>query len=266
MAFSDLQTFIEALEAEGQLKRIAVEVDPELEVSEIANRVCKSASPEGIVGAPATDPVHGGLGGVALLFEKVRGSDVPLAINVYGSYERMRMALGGESFEALAQKIERLVKPEPPTSLMAKMKKLPELAKVAGYVPKRVKSGICQEVIHTEDADLLALPIIKCWPHDGGADSEVIVGRHRSVETSKRQDAETESDPQSSNSNRQSSIVNRQTSVSPPGRYITLGGIITTAPDGSEPNIGMYRIQVTGPRSAIFHCHMHHDGARHHRM
>ena len=147
--------------------------------------------------------------------------------------------------------MQRLVKPEPPTGLVQKMKMLPELAKIAGYGPKHVKRGLCQEVVHTEDADLFSLPIIKCWPHDAGDDEAV-------VETRKRQNAKT---PEPGIQNPKSKIQNR-----PAGRYVTLGGIFTTAPDGSEPNIGMYRIQVTGPRSAIFHCHVHHDGARHQRM
>ncbi len=246
MAYSDLQSFISALEAAGQLRRVAATVDPELEVSEIANRVSKSPSPEGVAGAPATDPVHGGRGGVGLLFEQVRGSDVPLAINLYGSYARMRLALGCESFEAVAARVQRLIKPAAPTSLVDKMKMLPELAKVAGYAPKLVKRGLCQEVVRTDDADLLSLPIIKCWPHDGGADADVIAGARPS---GVREGGESLAD-----------------SAVPTGRYITLGGILTTAPDGSDPNLGMYRIQVTGPRSAVFHCHIHHDGARHHRM
>ncbi|RIK67615.1 MAG: menaquinone biosynthesis decarboxylase [Planctomycetota bacterium] len=246
MAYSDLRSFIDALEKAGQLRRVRAEVDPELEITEIADRVSKSLAPEGLAGAPATDPVHGGLGGRALLFERVRGSRVPVAINLFGSYARMRMALGCEDFESLAAKVQKLIKPEPPTSFLEKMKMLPELAKIAGYAPKQVKRGICQEVVHTTDADLFALPIIKCWPYDGGADEDVIVGREPRTPTA------AEKPPGSAQG--------------PVGRFITLAGIYTTAPDGSEPNIGMYRIQVTGPKSAIFHCHVHHDGARHHRM
>ncbi|MFQ5430265.1 MAG: UbiD family decarboxylase [Phycisphaerae bacterium] len=251
MAYPDLRSFVEALDSAGQLKRVSAEVDPELEIAAIADRMSKSPSPEGRDGAPATDPAHGAAGGYALLFEKVRGSDIPVAINLFGSYRRMRMALGCDDFETLAEKVRKLVKPEPPASLIDKMKMLPELARIAGYMPKHVKRGICQEVVHTEDADLLALPIIKCWPHDAGTDEQVIVSRRQS---SVRGDATAASGDSSAGA------------AGPVGRYITLGGIHTTAPDGSEPNVGMYRIQVTGPRSAVFHCHVHHDGARHHRM
>ncbi|HWL92424.1 MAG TPA: UbiD family decarboxylase [Phycisphaerae bacterium] len=259
MAYSDLRSFIEALERAGQLKRVRVEVDPELEISAIADRMSKSLSPEGMAGAPETDPVHGGLGGYGLLFECVRGSSVPVAINLFGTYARMRMALGCESFEALAAKVQKLVKPEPPTTFMEKMKMLPELAKIASYPPKRVKRGICQEVVHTDDADMLALPIIQCWPHDGGDDHDVI-------ETPKSQNAKTPK--RDGGESRYPESPNRQIGKSPNqnARYITLAGIYTTAPDGSTPNVGMYRIQVTGPRTGIFHCHVHHDGARHHRM
>lgn len=249
MGFADLQSFVKALESAGQIKRIGVEVDPVLEVSEIANRVAKSPCPEDPSSAPKTDPVHGRLGGHGLIFEKVKGSEIPLAINLFGSYARMRLALGCESFEAIAQKIQKLLKPQPVTGLVEKMKMLPELAKVASFAPKRVKRGLCQEVVRTDDADLWSLPIIKCWPHDGGADEDVIVGRRRHIDASDG-----------------NGVAASRVERYPAGRYITLGGVLTTAPDGSEPNLGMYRIQVTGPKTAIFHCHMHHDGARHQRM
>ncbi len=321
LPFPDLQSFIQALESRGQLKRIRAQVDPVLEISEIADRVSKSPAPEGIAGAPATDPVHGGLGGYGLLFEKVRGSAMPVAINLYGSYARMRLALGCESFEALAARVQKLIRPEPPTTLMAKMKMLPELAKIAGYAPKHVKRGMCQEVVHTDDADLLSLPIIKCWPHDGGDDEDVIeTPKHQTLDiamqrqgqaakTPKQGDADAGRDSRgeglreailapagaprvgttipsspllessgtranSESPSRESSgteAKNHQIAKSPNhqipiGRYITFAGIYTTAPDGSEPNVGMYRIQVTGPKTGVFHCHVHHDGARHQRM
>jgi hypothetical protein len=84
--------------------------------------------------------------------------DVPLVINLYGSYARMRMALGCGSFEELADRVQRVIKPQPPTGFIEKMKMLPELAKIAGYAPKRVRGGLCHEAVHTNDADLLALP------------------------------------------------------------------------------------------------------------
>jgi 4-hydroxy-3-polyprenylbenzoate decarboxylase len=165
--FADLQSFLKELEQRGQLHRVTVEVDPVLEISEITDRVSKfPAVGESFV--PPTDPVLGGRGGTGLLFERVKGSSMPCAINVFGSYERMRLALGCTDFETLAQRVRELIKPEIPTTLMQKLKKLPDLAKMAGYGPKAVKSGICQQVVRTEDADLAELPIIQCWPDDAG--------------------------------------------------------------------------------------------------
>ena len=167
MPYPDLQSFITDLEHRGQLRRITAEVDPILEISEITDRVSRLPAAGGAP-APATDPVHGKLGGHALLFENVKGSSIPAAINVYGSYERMRLALGCDDFEELAGRIRDMVKPEMPATLMDKVKKLPELARMAGVGPKVVKSGICQQVVHTDDADLGKLPAIQCWPGDAG--------------------------------------------------------------------------------------------------
>lgn len=167
MVYADLRSFVTALEEAEQLKRITAVVDPVLEITEIADRASKSPAAGGAP-PPPTDPVHGQLGGHGLLFENVKGSSIPLAINLYGSYERMRMALGCESFEQLADRVQELIKPEMPTTLMAKMKKLPDLVKLAGFGPKSVKTGICQQVVRTDDADLNDLPIMQCWPEDGG--------------------------------------------------------------------------------------------------
>ncbi len=230
MPYPDLQSFIADLDELGQLKRIAAQVDPILEISEIADRVSKSPA-AGDAPPPRTDPRHGHLGGHALLFTDVKYSDIPVAINLFGSYERMRLALGVEDFEELAQRVQDLVKPEMPTTLLEKMKKLPELARLVSFGPKSVKRGICQQVVHTDDANLLELPIIQCWPHDGqpgyGAKpADVKEGT---------------------------------------GRYITLAGIYTEDPESAERNVGMYRVQVFGEKLAAVHWHMHHDGARHYR-
>ena len=167
MPFPDLQSFLTELERREQLRRISAQVDPVLEISAITDRVSKSPA-AGDAPPPETDPVHGKCGGHALLFENVRGSDMPLAINTFGSYERVRLALGCDDLEALADRVQNLIKPEMPTTLMEKVKKLPELAKMASFPPKAVKSGLCQEIVHTDDADLTRLPIIQCWPGDAG--------------------------------------------------------------------------------------------------
>lgn len=230
MGYPDLQTFLHELESRQQLKRIAVEVDPVLEISTITDRMSRMPA-AGNAPPPKTDRVHGLQGGSALLFDNVRGSSMPLAINTFGSYERMRLALGVDDFEQLARRVELLVKPQMPTSLIDKMKKLPQLAKLAGFAPKVVKRAICQEVVHTDDADLSALPLLHCWPHDG-----------KPGYGQKPADA-----------------------PSGTGRYITFAGIYTKDPDSGERNVGMYRVQQHGPKLAAMHWHMHHDGARHFR-
>ena len=166
MAITNLRDFVQLLDQRGQLRRIAAPVDPILEIAAIADRVSKSPA-AGTAPPPKTDPVHGRQGGHALLFENVTGHDIPVAINTFGSYERMRLALGVADFEELAERVQQLVKPEIPTTLLEKMKKLPQLAKMAGFGPKVVKRGMCQEIVHEADASLLRLPIIQCWPHDG---------------------------------------------------------------------------------------------------
>ena len=231
MPYQDLQTFIGDLEARGQLKRIAAEVDPVLEISAIADRVSKLPAAGGS-SPPPTDPIHGGCGGHALLFENVKGSSIPVVINLLGSYERMRLALGVTSFDELAERVRQLVKPDMPTTLIDKIKKLPQLAKLAGFAPKVVKRGTCQDIVHTDDASLLDLPIIQCWPHDGkpgygGKPADDTTGT---------------------------------------GRYITFAGIHTEDPDSGTVNVGMYRVQVFDRKLAAVHWHVHHDGARNFRM
>ena len=236
MATATLREFIELLDRSGELARVKARVSPILEISEIADRVCKTPalhthterdrSPAGI------------LGGKALLFENVEGSDIPVAINTFGSYWRMNQALGSENLEALAQRVQQLVKPEMPTTLMEKMRKLPDLLKMASFPPKTVRSGLCQQVVFEGDrADLGRLPIIQCWPLDGDLKS----GQAFDCAAAEQSAA---ADPGT-------------------GRYFTLGGIHTRDPEAGDRNIGMYRVQVFGPRRCAMHWHMHHDGARH---
>ena len=230
MPFTDLQSYIAELEQRGWLKRVTVEVDPLLEIAALADEQCKLPA-AGNPDPPATDPIHGRQGGHALLFERVKGSQIPVAINLFGSYERMQLALGVESFEEAARRVEQLVKPEVPTTLIEKMKKLPQLAKLSGFAPKSVKRGICQEVVHTDDADLFSLPIIQCWPHDGESGYGLKPADY------------TEGT----------------------GRYITLAAVITQNPEGGAVNLGMYRVQVFDKKLAAIHWHVHHDGARNFR-
>lgn len=239
MPFRDLQSFISELDKRDQLRRIKAEVDPVLEITEIADRMMKTPSPEGYAGSPKADPTHGHLGGRALLFENVRGSDIPVAINTFGSYARVCLALNCNELDELADRIRKLIKPEVPSSMIEKLKRLPDLIKLAGYTPKSVRNGICQQVVHIDDADLLSLPIIQCWPDDGELASEP-------------PDHAPPSEP----------VVEADGAEGRTGRYITLGGVYTQDPDTGYVNVGMYRIQVFGPRIAAAHWHIHHDGAR----
>ncbi|NLE59930.1 MAG: hypothetical protein GX616_16380, partial [Planctomycetes bacterium] len=239
MAFSDLQSFVAELERLDQLRRVKAEVDPILVMAEIADRMMKSPCPEGPAGAPAVDRTHGGLGGRALLFEQVRGSSMPVLINAFGSYARIRLALGCRDLDDVGDRLRRMIKPEMPGTFMEKLKKLPELVRLASFAPKPSKRGICQEVVRTNDADLLSLPIPQCWPSDGNPASEP-----------------PEIHPQAE------PIVEAEGAAGRTGRYITLGGVITQDPDSGVLNMGMYRVQVFGPKLAAVHWHVHHDGAR----
>ena len=219
MPAPDLQTFVRQLDQRGWLKRIQTEVDPILEITEITDRVTKA-------------------GGPALLFERVKGHDMPLLINTFGTKQRMCLALEAESLEDVATRVKTIIKPEIPTTLMEKLKKLPQLAKLGSLPPRVVRRGICQEVVLEGDrADVTRLPTIQCWPLDGD------VSRNTPADLRARMDP---NQPRS-------------------GRYITLGGIYTKDPDTGDRNIGMYRVQVFGPRLLAMHWHMHHDGARHFR-
>ena len=237
MATETLFDFIQFLDQHGELARVKARVSPVLEIAGIADRMSKSPTPhphQELDRNPAAN-----LGGKALLFENVEGSDIPVAINTFGSYWRVNQALGTENLEALAARVQQLVKPEIPTTLMEKMKRLPDLVKMAGFPPKTVRTGICQQVVLEGDrADLTRLPIIQCWPHDGDLDSGQVFSQADVARATERGT----------------------------GRYITLGGIYTVNPDTGDRNVGMYRVQMFGPRKCAMHWHLHHDGARHFRL
>jgi 4-hydroxy-3-polyprenylbenzoate decarboxylase len=155
----DFQTFLKQLEAQGELKRVGVEVDPCLEAGAIADRVSKQKG-----------------GGCALLFDRVKGGGMPVAMNVFGSYQRMAMALGvdqeSRGLDAVADRIEKLIQaamPKPGGSFLDKLAKLPMLAEVGAWMPKTVKRGLCQEVVlKGDEARLSLLPVLTTWPEDGG--------------------------------------------------------------------------------------------------
>ncbi|TAK08238.1 menaquinone biosynthesis decarboxylase [bacterium] len=147
MAYNSLEEFVQVLERQGELKRVTYPVKAELEITEIADRVMKS-------------------GGPALLFENVVGKKIPVLINAFGSAKRMAMSLGVNNVEEIAREIEQVTQMKPPGSLWEKLRALPQLERLA-KPPKLVNEGACQEVIH-RDPDLNMLPVLTCWPGDGG--------------------------------------------------------------------------------------------------
>ena len=196
MAYRDQQQFIEALEKAGELVRIRRFVNPELEITEIVDRVSKA-------------------GGPAILFENT-GTPFPLLINAMGSYKRMCIALGVNDMDDVGREIEGLFKQmtAPKDSIIDKLKMLPKLGKIASWAPKVVSGrGACQQVV-MDPPDVAKLPVMKCWPHDGG-------------------------------------------------RFITLPVIHTKDPETGHRNVGLYRMQLFGPRLTALHWHLHKVSRRH---
>lgn len=174
MHYSSLADFISRLEREGELFRVKGEVSPLLEITEVTDRMSKSPN-----------------GGKALLFEKVTGSSFPVLTNAFGSERRMAMSLGCDSLDELEKKIGGLLDTAPPEGLMGKLGMLPELLSLSKAFPRTVKSSRapCQEVVVTGDyVDLSELPVLQCWPQDGGrfitlpvVFTKDVEGRHRNA-------------------------------------------------------------------------------------
>jgi 4-hydroxy-3-polyprenylbenzoate decarboxylase len=231
VAYASFSDFVRALDEAGELRRIAVPVTTELEITELADREMKSLG-----------------GGKALLFEKPtidgRESPFPLAINTMGSHKRMAMSMGANSVDDVARELGSMIHAKPPTSIRETMKLLSTAVELRHARPKLVKDGPCKEVVHKFDAPptrtelwpkaadiqsairnpqsaigsptLLDLPIQKCWPLDGG-------------------------------------------------RFITLPCVVTQDPDTGERNVGMYRIQIYDDRTIGMHWQLQKVGARHGR-
>ncbi len=150
MPYSGLKDFIEKLEKTGELQRIRTFVDPILEIAELTDRITKN-------------------NGKALLFENT-GTEFPLLINAYGSDKRMALALGYDDIASATDDIEKLFSllSKPAGNLIGKLQSLPLFLKMGNLFPSRSESrGDCQKVVIPEP-DLSVLPILKCWPHDGG--------------------------------------------------------------------------------------------------
>jgi 4-hydroxy-3-polyprenylbenzoate decarboxylase len=169
MAYEDLREWIKNLEKHGELKRIAAEVSPELEMTEIADRVAKIGSASA-KGSGQTRHSYAP-GGPALLFENVKGyPGRKVLMNQFGSERRMALALGVEKLDEIAERISALMNIKPPEGFLDKLKMLPQLGALTNALPKTVsaKDAPCKEVVLREGFDLDAFPILKCWPHDGG--------------------------------------------------------------------------------------------------
>jgi 4-hydroxy-3-polyprenylbenzoate decarboxylase len=152
MAYRNLQQFINTLERAGELLRIRSYVNPRLEMAEITDRISKT---EG--------------GGKALLFENT-GYEFPVLMNAYGSEKRMCLALGIQDLDDITKEIEQLFRllSSPKESIVDKLKLLPKLNQFASWMPKTKSGrGECQQVI-LQEADITKLPVITCWPKDGG--------------------------------------------------------------------------------------------------
>jgi 4-hydroxy-3-polyprenylbenzoate decarboxylase len=190
---ADLREWIALLEREGELVRIAAEVDPHLEMTEIVDRTVKA-------------------GGPALLFENPKGARHPLLINQFGTERRMCLAFGVERLDDVAAQLGEILELQPPEGLAAKVRGLKTLKSIADSRPKVVKRGASQEIVlRGADLDLGHLPVQTAWPGDAGP-------------------------------------------------FITLPAVITRDPRTGQRNVGMYRMQVLGPRSTAMHWQLHKDG------
>ncbi|HSO06507.1 MAG TPA: 4-hydroxy-3-polyprenylbenzoate decarboxylase [Pelomicrobium sp.] len=153
MKYHDLRDFLRLLETRGELRRIAVEVDPRLEMTEICDRVLKA-------------------GGPAVLFEKPKGHAMPVLGNLFGTPLRVAMGMGADSVMALreiGQLLSYLKEPEPPKGFRDALDKLPMLRQVLAMAPKEVSGAPCQQVVwEGREVDLARLPVQTCWPGDAG--------------------------------------------------------------------------------------------------
>jgi 4-hydroxy-3-polyprenylbenzoate decarboxylase len=199
MAYKNLAQFIDTLEKHGELLRIKTYVDPKLEIAEITDRISKTPG-----------------GGKALLFENT-GYDFPVLMNAYGSERRMCLALGVEKLDDVTKEIEGLfhMLSAPKENIFDKLKMLPKLNAFASWMPSvKQGRGECQQVIIKDNPDITKLPVITCWPKDGGP-------------------------------------------------FVTLPVIHTKDPNTGTRNVGMYRMQVFGPKLTGMHWHKHKVSAKH---
>src|SRR3954470_10314850 len=145
---ADLRAWIALLEREGELLRVAAEVDPHLEVTEIVDRTVRARGP-------------------ALLFERPKGSEHALLVNQFGTERRMSLALGVERLDDAGAKLADVLEMQPPEGLADKIRGLQKLKSIADSRPRSVRRGACQEIVlRGDEVDLGALPVQTCWPGD----------------------------------------------------------------------------------------------------
>ncbi len=150
MAYKDLRSYLQVIEQVGLLKRIKTEVDPHLEITEITHRVTRAMGP-------------------ALLFENVKGHDIPVAINLFGNHQLLRHAFQVKDMDDLGKNISNLLKFKPPKSLLGKISALGKIKELASIPPRMTSKAPCQEIVLEGDsASLDILPILTCWPKDAG--------------------------------------------------------------------------------------------------
>lgn len=153
MKYKDLRDFIAQLESMGELKRVSLEVDPRLEMTEFCDRVLRREGP-------------------AILFEKPRGHSIPVLANLFGTVRRVALGMGEEDprrLREIGKLLAYLKEPEPPRGLKDAWEKWPVLKQVLNMAPKEVGGAPCQEVVwEGKDIDLAKLPIQTCWPGDAG--------------------------------------------------------------------------------------------------
>jgi 4-hydroxy-3-polyprenylbenzoate decarboxylase len=169
-AYRNLQEFVETLDRAGELLRIAAPVSAHLEITHISDLASKSPG-----------------GGKALLFENVEGSDFPVLTNAFGSERRICMSLGVPDLDTLASRLRRFIEMDPPKSLRDGLKLLPLAMDLLQFFPRKQSQAPCQEVVLTGAAvDLTRLPILHCWPDDGGPFVTLPVVITRSLKTGRR--------------------------------------------------------------------------------
>src|SRR5438045_6370894 len=148
--YADLDDFLADLDKRRLLAPIGEPVSPALEMAAVTDRACKSPG-----------------GGPALLFEKPTGFEIPVATNVFGSMERMCLALGVKRLDDLAKEIDQLMTPPMPKGILGALKMLPTVGRLTDLMPKTVTDAPCQEIVR-RDGTFDDLPILTCWPEDGG--------------------------------------------------------------------------------------------------